>query len=164
MSIATRLRQLLEAHQVPFETIEHPLAFTAQEEAAASHIPGHAWAKTVAVTVDGTPALAVVPATRSLDFEKLRVLVGADRIHLATEAEFEGLYPDCDLGAMPPFGDLYGIPTFVDRELREEERVAFHAGDHATAIELSYEEYEQVSEAIPGDISGPMREPSRHGS
>lgn len=157
MTIATRLRQFLEAHQVPFDTIEHPLAFTAQEEAAASHIPGHAWAKTVAVVMDGAPALAVVPATRRLDIEKFRVLVGARRVELATESEFEAIYPDCDLGAMPPFGDLYGVPTFVDAELREESTVAFHAGDHASAIELSYEEYEQLSEAIPGDISGPLR-------
>jgi len=157
MSIATRLRQFLEAHQVPFETIDHPLAFTAQEEAAASHVPGHAWAKTVAVMVDGSPALAVVPATRRLDFQKFRSVVGAHDVHLASEAEFEGLYPDCDLGAMPPFGDLYGIPTFVDRELREEDRVAFHAGDHATAVELAYDEFEQLSEAVSGDISGPLQ-------
>ena len=158
MTIATRLRSFLEAHQVPFETIEHPIAFTAQEEAAASHVPGHAWAKTVAVVVDGSPALAVVPATRRLDVEKFRALVGAKHVEIATEPEFEGLYPDCDLGAMPPFGELYGIPTFVDAELRTEARVAFHAGDHATAIELPYEEYEQLSEAIPGEISGPLKE------
>ena len=86
MTIATRLRRFLEAHQVPFETIDHPLAFTAQEEAAASHVPGHAWAKTVAVVVDGAPALAVVPATRRLDVEKFRDFVGAHIRRLAENA------------------------------------------------------------------------------
>jgi Ala-tRNA(Pro) deacylase len=138
--------------------IDHPLAFTAQEEAAASHVSGSHWAKTVAVLVDGEPALAVLPATRMLDIGKLRSLVGSDHVEIAREAEFQNLYPDCDLGAMPPFGTLYGQRTFVDERLREEERIAFHAGDHRTAIEMSYTDFERLAEPVPADIAGPPRE------
>ena len=158
MSVANRLKQLLEESGTPFEVIDHPLAFTAQEEAAASHVAGRHWAKTIAVLIDGEPALAVLPATRRLDIEKLRRVVGTDGVQIAREAEFQGLYPDCDLGAMPPFGELYGQRTFVDESLREEERIAFHAGDHRTAIEMSYTDFERLAEPVPADIAGPQRE------
>ena len=158
MSVAKRLERLLEESGVSFEVIDHPLAFTAQEEAAASHVPGRHWAKTVAVLVDGEPAIAVVSATRRLDLAKLRRLVGTEKVEIAREAEFQGLYPDCDLGAMPPFGELYGQRTFVDEALREEERIAFHAGDHRTAIEMSYGDFERLAEPVPADLSGPLRE------
>jgi len=108
MSVAIRLEQLLEESGAPFDVIDHPLAFTAQEEAASSHVSGRHWAKTVAVLIDGDPALAVLPATRRLDIEKLRRVVGTDSVEIAREAEFQDLYPDCELGAMPPFGELYG--------------------------------------------------------
>jgi len=158
MSVANRLKQLLEESGTPFEVIDHPLAFTAQEEAAASHVAGRHWAKTIAVLIDGEPALAVLPATRRLDTEKLRRVVGTDGVEIARETEFQGLYPDCDLGAMPPFGELYGQRTFVDESLREEERIAFHAGDHRTAIEMSYTDFERLAEPVPVDIAGPQRE------
>jgi len=158
MSVANRLERLLEESGASFEVIDHPLAFTAQEEAAASHVSGRHWAKTIAVLVDGEPALAVLPATRRLDLDKLRRVVGTRTVEIAREAEFQGLYPDCDLGAMPPFGALYGQRTFVDESLREEERIAFHAGDHRTAVEMSYTDYERLCEPIPADLAGPLRE------
>ncbi len=158
MSVATRLEQLLEESGASFDLIDHPLAFTAQEEAAASHVSGRHWAKTVAVLIDGDPALVVLPATRRLDLVKLRRVVGTDSVEIAREAEFQDLYPDCDLGAMPPFGELYGQRTFVDESLREEERIAFHAGDHRTAIEMSYTDFERLATPVPADIAGPQRE------
>jgi len=158
MSVSNRLETLLEESGVPFEVIDHPVAFTAQEEAAASHVPGRHWAKTVAVLVNGEPALAVVPATRRLDLDKLRRIAGTEHVTVAREAEFRGLYPDCDLGAMPPFGELYGQQTFVDETLREVETIAFHAGDHRTAIEMSFADYERLCEPVPADLSGPPRE------
>ncbi|MDP2469728.1 MAG: YbaK/EbsC family protein [Candidatus Palauibacterales bacterium] len=158
MSVANRLERLLEESGVSFEVIDHPVAFTAQEEAAASHVAGRHWAKTVAVLVAGEPALAVVPATRRLDLAKMRRLVGTEDVEIAREAEFQDLYPDCDLGAMPPFGELYGQETFVDEMLREEERIAFHAGDHRTAIEMSYADFERLCEPVPANLSGPPRE------
>lgn len=158
MSVSNRLETLLEESGVPFEVIDHPVAFTAQEEAAASHVPGRHWAKTIAVLVDGEPALAVVPATRRLDLAKLRKVVGSENVTVAHEAEFQGLYPDCDLGAMPPFGELYGQKTFLDETLRAEEKIAFHAGDHRTAIEMSYADFERLCNPVPADFSGPQRE------
>jgi Ala-tRNA(Pro) deacylase len=158
MSVAIRLEQLLEESGTPFDVIDHPLAFTAQEEAASSHVSGRHWAKTEAVLIDGDPALAVLPATRRLDIDKLRRVVGTDSVEIAREAEFQDLYPDCELGAMPPFGELYGQRTFVDESLREEERIAFHAGDHRTAIEMSYTDFERLAEPVPADIAGPQRE------
>lgn len=158
MSVANRLERLLEESDASFEVIDHPLAFTAQEEAAASHVSGKHWAKTVAVLVEGEAALAVVPATCRLDLEKLRRVAGTNAVEIAREAEFQGLYPDCDLGAMPPFGILYGQRTFIDEALREEERIAFHAGDHRTAIEMSYSDFERLCEPIPADLAGPLRE------
>ena len=157
MSVCARLEKLLEEGKARFEVIDHPLAFTAQEEAAASHVPGRHWAKTVSILVEGEPVLAVVPATRMLDLSKLRRMTGTDRVQIAREAEFKDLYPDCDLGAMPPFGNLYGHRTFVDETLREEELIAFHAGDHRTAIEMSYSEFERLANPIPGDIAMPQR-------
>lgn len=158
MTIAARVEQFLEAQGVEFEVIDHPLAFTAQEEAAASHIPGRHWAKTVEVLLDGRPVICAVPANRRLDLEKLRAAAGADAVKLATEGELADLFPDCDLGAMPPFGKLYGQPTFVDEELRESERIAFHAGDHRSAIEIPYSAFERLAEPIPGAFSAPLRE------
>ena len=158
MSVANRLERLLEESGAAFEVIDHPVAFTAQEEAAASHVPGRHWAKTVAVLVAGKPAIAVVPATRRLDIGKLSGITGTDDVQIAHEAEFQDLYPDCELGAMPPFGELYGQETFVDESLREQELIAFHAGDHRTAIEMSYGDYERLCHPVPADIAAPLRE------
>jgi Ala-tRNA(Pro) deacylase len=158
MTIAAKIEEYLEPQGVSFEVIEHPLAYTAQEEAAASHVPGRRWAKTVEVLLDGRPAICAVPATRRLDLEKLRSVTGAAAATLATEGELGELFPDCELGAMPPFGNLYGQTTFVDEELRESERIAFHAGDHRSAIEIAYSEFERLVEPVPGEFSAPERE------
>jgi Ala-tRNA(Pro) deacylase len=160
MTIAARIEQYLENEGVEFDIIDHPLAFTAQEEAAASHVPGKQWAKTVEVMLDGRPAICAVPATRRLDLEKLRTVAGAKIARLATEGEMVDLFPDCDLGAMPPLGNLYGQTTFVDEGLRESERIAFHAGDHRSAIELSYSAFEKLADPVPGEISAPLRDRS----
>lgn len=158
MTIAAKIEGYLEAQGVDFEVIDHPLAYTAQEEAAASHIPGRRWAKTVEVLLDGQPVICAVPATRRLDLDKLRAATGAAAATLASEGELADLFPDCELGAMPPFGNLYGQTTFVDEELRESERIAFHAGDHRSAIEMAYSEFERLVEPVPGEFSAPPRD------
>ena len=160
MTIATKIETYLAEQGVDFEVIDHPLAYTAQEEAAASHVPGRRWAKTVEVLLDGRPVICAVPATRRLDLDKLRAAAGASVAALATEGELAELFPDCDLGAMPPFGNLYGQTTFVDEELRESERIAFHAGDHRSAIEIAYSEFERLVDPVPGEFSAVPREPS----
>ena len=155
MSVSARLKKLLEENGVDYDVIEHAPAYTAQEEAAAAHVPGREWAKTVVVLVDGEPTLAVLPATRRLDLKKFRDAVGSDRIELAEEDDFQRLYPDCEPGAMPPFGNLYGQTTFVDESLRADERIAFHAGDHRTAVEISYAAFERLAEPVPERFSKP---------
>lgn len=153
MSMSERLKALLEERGVAYEVVEHEPAYTAQEEAAATHVPGRNWAKTVVVMADGDPVLAVLPATRQLDVDAFRRVTGAGQVALAEEAEFARFYPDCEAGAMPPFGTLYDQPTFVDEALRADEFIAFHAGDHRTAVQLPYSVYEELAEPVPGSFS-----------
>ncbi len=164
MSMPEKLKRLLEENGVHYELIDHPPAYTAQEEAQAAHVPGQNWAKTVVVRMDDKPAMTVLPATRKLDLDQFRAAVGADRVELATEAEFAKYYPDCEPGAMPPFGNLYGQRTFVDESLRQDETITFHAGDHRTAIEMPYAAFERLSEAIPAQFTRePPEEQGRSG-
>lgn len=155
MSMAERLRTLLDENEVRYEVTEHERAYTAQEEAAAAHVPGRNWAKTVVVMADGEPVLAVLPATRQLDIDAFRQVAGAKDIELAEEAEFRRFYPDCEPGAMPPFGNLYDQPTFVDEALRTDDDIAFHAGDHRTTVQIPYAAYERLAKAVPGRFSRP---------
>lgn len=148
MAVATRLKELFEEKKVEYELLDHAPAFTAQEEAAATHVPGRNWAKTVVLLVDGDPVLAVLPATRRLDLDAFARAAGAKEVELADEEAFRRLYPDCEPGAMPPFGHLYDQTTFVDESLREDEYIAFHAGDHKTAIKLPYAVYEELEEPV----------------
>lgn len=158
MTVTERLRKLLAERSAEYELIEHDEAFTAQEEAAATHTPGRNWAKTVAVRLEGEAALAVLPATRDVDLERLAEATGSSEVELVAEDEMEALYPDCDPGAMPPFGGLYGQRTFVDESLREGEYVVFHGGDHRTAIRLPYGRYEEVAETVPLAFSRPAEQ------
>lgn len=155
MGLTERLEQLLDEHSVEYEVVEHDEAFTAEEEAAATHTPGRNWAKTVAVRLDGEPALAVLPATRDVDLDRLAACTGCAEAELVPEEDMENLYPGCEVGAMPPFGGLYGQNTFVDEALREDEYVVFHAGDHETAVRLSYGRYEELAEPVPLKFSTP---------
>lgn len=147
--IADRLKELLDEQGIQYEVLQHPTAYTAQEEAAATHVPGAQWAKTVVVLTDGNPVLAVLPAHRMIDLDRFREVTGAGDVQIAGEKEFRELYPDCEVGAMPPFGKLYGQTTFVDEELRTEEAITFHAGDHETAIRMSYSDFEELAEPVP---------------
>lgn len=153
MSITNRLQELLEENDISYDVIEHAPAYTAQEEAAAAHVPGRTWAKTVVLVADGEPQMAVLPATHRVNEERFRQLLGAEGVRLADEEEFASLYPDCEPGAMPPFGTLYGQTTFVDETLRQAERIAFNAGDHETAVEIAYSDYETLASPVPGVFS-----------
>lgn len=154
MPVSDRLRELLEENEIDFETLEFDEAFTAQEEAAAAHVPGRNWAKTVVVLLDGAPALAVLPATHQVDLEALGQATGNDgAVELADEDQLRQVYPDCELGAMPPFGHLYEQTTFVEERLREDEYIVFHAGDHETAVKLPYGVYEELEEPVVARFS-----------
>jgi len=139
-----KLKEFLNAHGVAHAIIPHPLAFTATSVAGAAHIPGKEMAKTVVVSLDGHLALAVVPANRKVDLERLRQVTGALSAELADEREFIGDFPECEPGAMPPFGNLYGMPVFVEPHLAEDRQIAFNAGSHTELISMAYKDFERL--------------------
>ena len=122
------LTELLDREGVRYITIQHSRAYTAQEVAAAAHVSGKEMAKTVVTKLDGKPALVVLPAGEKVNFDQLRANTGAHEVELATEQEFATLFPECELGAMPPFGNLYGLETYVTQSLADDEEIAFNAG------------------------------------
>ncbi len=142
----TKLREFLDHHNVRYVTIRHSQAFTAQEIAASAHIPGRELAKTVMAKVDGRMVMAVLPASSKLILELLREAAAADRVELATEREFRDLFPECEVGAMPPFGNLYGMDVFVSRSLAEDEEIAFNAGSHTELVRLAFSDFERLVE------------------
>jgi Ala-tRNA(Pro) deacylase len=139
-----KLQAFLDVNQVKYLKIAHSPAYTAQEIAAAVHIPGKELAKTVMVKLDDEITMAVLPADHRINFEKLREATGASRVQLADESEFGDLFPDCTLGAMPPFGNLYGIDVLVDASLSEDDEIAFNACTHTELIRLSYLDFENL--------------------
>jgi len=139
-----RLRDFLDQQKVKYVTISHSPAFTAREVAEVAHIPGREMAKTVMVRIDGEMAMVVLPASMKVDFARLLDAMGAQEVELAREREFKDLFPGCDLGAMPPFGNLFGIPTLVAEELTEDEEIAFNAGSLTEVIKLAYGDFERL--------------------
>lgn len=140
------LKQLLDDRQVKYVTVRHSPAYTAQEAAASAHISGYEVAKTVMVKVDGKLAMAVLPAPLHVDLRQLRELIGASDVELASESDFKALFPECEPGAMPPFGSLYGMDTYVAARLAEDEFIAFNAGTHTELLRMRYRDFEQLVE------------------
>jgi Ala-tRNA(Pro) deacylase len=138
------LREFLDYHLVKYVVITHSRAFKTQEIAASTHIPGKELAKTVIVEIDGTMAMAVLPASQKVDLELLREALGAERVTLAREKAFKDRFPECDLGAMPPFGNLYDMDVYVADSLAEDEEIAFNAGSHTQLVRMSYRDFERL--------------------
>jgi Ala-tRNA(Pro) deacylase len=141
---ARKLMEFLDANNVKYTTITHSTAYTSQEIAAITHIRGQELAKTVIVKVDGRMAMAVLPAAYQVNLSALRAVVGANSLSLATEAEFRGLFPECETGAMPPFGNIYGMPVYVEESLTRDREIAFNAGTHKELIQLAYEDFARL--------------------
>lgn len=141
---AKRLMEYLDSHHVKYDVINHPLAYTAQGVAAAAHVAGKDVAKAVMVKIDGRLAMAVLPAPRRLDLQELKKETGTERVELATEQEFADQFPDCQPGAEPPFGNLYGLDTIVADKLQEDEDISFNAGTHTEIVRLAYRDYEEL--------------------
>jgi Ala-tRNA(Pro) deacylase len=133
-----RLQEYLDHHKIQYVVISHSLAYTAQGIAALVHIPGKEVAKTVMVKTDGTLAMALVPAFRHVDLQLLKAAAGAKTVAVATEAEFRDSFPDCETGAMPPFGNLYGMSVFADESLTHDEEIAFNAGSHRELVRMAW--------------------------
>ena len=141
---AQKLKEFLDSHNVEYVTISHSPAYTAQRIAELTHIPGKELAKTVVVKLDGKFAMAVLPASNRVDLDYLKRGVDADNVEVATEAEFKDLFPDCEVGAMPPFGNLYDMDVYVAEKLTDDEEIAFNSGTHTELVRLSYRDFENL--------------------
>jgi Ala-tRNA(Pro) deacylase len=148
-----KLRTFLDEQRVKYVVISHSKAYTAQGIAAISHISGKELAKTVIVKLDGALGMAVLPASFQVDLLALKKAVGVRDVALASEREFKEHFPDCETGAMPPFGNLYGIPVYVDETLTEDREIAFNAGSHHELIKLSYADFERLVHPVALDFA-----------
>ncbi len=136
-----KLRNYLDDNNVEYITISHSPAYTAQRIAELTNTPGKELAKTVIVKMDDKFAMAVLPASHRVDLDHLKSAVGASEVVLASESEFKSLFPDCELGAMPPFGNLYNMGVFVSEQLTDDEDIAFNAGSHTELVRMSYQDF-----------------------
>jgi Ala-tRNA(Pro) deacylase len=136
-----KLREFLDSHKVKYIVISHSQAYTAQETAQAAHVRGREFAKTTIVKLDGKMAMAVLPASEKVDLGLLAAAAGAKKAELAAEVEFQGRFSECEVGAMPPFGNLYGMDVYVEEGITEDEKITFNAGSHTEAVQLSLKDY-----------------------
>jgi len=139
-----QLKEFLDSNNVKYVSITHSTAYTAQEIAALTHTKGRDMAKTVIVKLGDSLAMAVLPASFRADLEHLKEGIGVETISLATESEFRARFPGCETGAMPPFGNLYGMPVFVDESLTKEKEIAFNAGSHNELMRLAYADFQRL--------------------
>lgn len=144
--IARKLKEFLEENDVKYEVIRHPTSYTAQETAESAHIPGTQVAKTVIVNIDGDLAMAVLPANQKVILQELREITGADDVRFAHEDDFDNMFPGCETGAMPPFGNLYGMAVFVSPALTQQDEIVFNAGSHRDLVKMSYRDFEKLVE------------------
>jgi Ala-tRNA(Pro) deacylase len=155
MPVLSTIHEFLREAHVPYTVVPHPPAFTAQEEAAATHVPGRDWAKVVVCIIDGEPVEALVPAPSMVSLERLLELAGGTEIRLAEEEELRRLFPQCEIGAMPPFGPLYGQTVYVDAVLALEPEIAFNAGTHQDAIAMRWTDFVKMVNPIVGRFAVP---------
>jgi len=139
-----RLKEFLNSQHVKYVAINHSPAYTAQEIAALAHVRGKELAKTVMFKLDNKMAMAVLPASSKVNFERLQEESGAGRVELAGEKEFKDMFPDCEIGAMPPFGNLYGMEVYASHRLAEDAEIAFNAGSHTELIRMAYKDFERL--------------------
>ncbi|MCU4165432.1 aminoacyl-tRNA deacylase [Carboxylicivirga caseinilyticus] len=140
----TRLEEFLNREKINYKRIVHSRAYTAQKTAAYAHISGNEIAKSVIVKINGKISMAVVPASYQLDLNELKRATGAKDVRLATETEFKDLFKDCEVGAQPPFGNLYNLEVFVAEKLTEDTNIAFNACNHAELIQMTYKDYQRL--------------------
>lgn len=150
---STALKKFLDEKGVKYVTIRHSPAFTAQEIAASAHVPGQELAKTVIVRLDGELAMVVLPATDQVDLDRLAEVSGSDRVELAGEDDFEERFPDCETGAMPPFGSLYDMDVYAAEHLAEDDEIAFNAGTHTELIRMAFDDFRTLADPTVARLS-----------
>lgn len=155
--ILQRLKDFLDSRQIKYVVISHSPAYTAMEIAAMARIPGKEIAKTVVVNADGVMMMVVVPASHMVDFKLLHTFTGAKHIELAGENEFKNLFPECEVGAMPPFGNLFNMSVVVSETLAEDEMIAFNAGTHKELVRMTYRDFAELVQPKVGKLSFPKR-------
>jgi Ala-tRNA(Pro) deacylase len=153
-----KLKSFLDSQNVRYMVISHSPAYTAAEIAARAHIPGKELAKTVIVWIDGDLAMAVVTASQHVHLATLKAATFAKNVHLATEGEFQERFPDCEVGAMPPFGNLYGMPVFADESLSRDKEIAFNAGSHRELVRIAWSDFQRLVQPTVLKISGVREE------
>ena len=140
----TKAKVFLDGHKVKYTIIKHSSAYTAQEIAASAHISGKELAKTVVIKIDGKLAMAVLPASYKISFDDLKEALGVEKVRLAYEQEFMDKFPDCEVGAMPPFGNLYGMDVYVAESLTDDDEIVFNACSHTELIRMKYKDFEEL--------------------
>jgi Ala-tRNA(Pro) deacylase len=154
MALCERLKQFLARETVAYDVLPHTQVFTAQEVAAQSHVTGWHVAKVVVVRDEaGSAVMVAIPAPSLLDIAAVQKATGMARLRVAREAEFRALFPDCEIGAMPPFGNLYGVPVYVDASLTRSREFVFQAGNHLEAVRMSYADYERLARPVVGEFA-----------
>jgi Ala-tRNA(Pro) deacylase len=139
-----KLKEFLDTNRVKYVSIIHSKAYTAQEVAASAHVPGKSLAKVVILELDGEMAMAVLPANRKVILQDLREITGSDQVKFVAEDRFNDRFPDCEIGAMPPFGNLYSMDVYAAESLAENDEIAFNAGSHEEIIKLAYHDFERL--------------------
>ena len=139
-----KLKEYLDSNKIKYISIQHSSAYTAQEIAANAHIPGKELAKTVIIKINGKMAMAVLPASYKVRFDDLKDALGVNEVRLAYEQEFVDKFPDCEVGAMPPFGNIYGLDVYVAESLAEDEEIAFNACNHTELIKMRFDDFERL--------------------
>ncbi|MGB5531047.1 MAG: YbaK/EbsC family protein [Ignavibacteriaceae bacterium] len=139
-----KLKAFLDENKIKYVALQHSSAYTAQEIAAIAHIPGKEVAKTVIIKIDGKMAMAVLPASYKVSFDHLKDALGMKEVRLAYEQEFIDKFPDCEVGAMPPFGNIYGMEVYVAESLAEDEEIAFNACSHTELIKMKFKDFEKL--------------------
>jgi Ala-tRNA(Pro) deacylase len=152
MPILTKLREFLETNKVPYSVHSHPQAYTAQEIAALAHVTGRMLAKVVMVKAGDDLLMLVLPADHRVDLDRVKHTAGRD-VRLATEPEFRDAFPGCEVGAMPPFGNLFGIPIWVDRSLEQDDEIVFNAGTHTLTAKLAFADFVRLTEPRIADFA-----------
>lgn len=158
MTCRDKLENYFHEQQIPYQMQQHPIAFTAQDVAASEHLPGKRVAKVVLVFADGKPFMAVLPAPYRVDFTRLSQVLGAKVVRLADEEELNAMFPDCEVGAMPPFGNLYRLPVLVDQSLVEDETIVFSAGTHTETARMTYSDFARLVNPIAAQFARPPQE------
>lgn len=153
MKCRERMEKYLRENGVGFQVETHDQAFTMQEVAAALHVPGNQVAKVVIVCADKEKVMLVLPAPYRMNVDLVRDMVEAKKVRLAKEEEFADLFPDCATGAMPPFGNLYGVPVYVDRSMAEEPDMVFRIGTHRETMKITYADFVRLAQPVVGDFS-----------